>query len=90
MAKIPTLKITGGVPHRVIEQPYFLKNMPMNPYLGTVHDGVSTGYHQGFSVKPIHWLYRFRHNYLPTGMPVGMYSRNPAGKALHWLEASNW
>ena len=71
-----------------VEQPYFLKKMPHNPYIGTVHDGVSTDYMKGFSVKPINWLYRFRYNNTPTGLPLGFYGRNPPGKHVHWLEVS--
>lgn len=72
----------------IVEQPYFLKKMPSNPYIGAVHDGKSTGYGQGWSVKPINWVYRFRYNSQPTGIPTGFYNRNPGGKQVHWLEVS--
>lgn len=85
-----TVRCSGGgasMSH-VVEQPYFLKKMPSNPFIGAVHDGKTTSYLQGYSVKPMHWLYRFRYNTLPTGIPTGFYNRNPAGKQVHWLEVS--
>lgn len=72
----------------IVEHPYFLKKMPSNPYLGTVHDGKSTAYGTGFTSKPMNWVYRFRYNSLPTGIPTGFYNRNPGGKSVHWLEVS--
>ena len=72
----------------VIDHGYYLKPMTLNPYIGTVHDGVSTGYNQGFSKKHIHWLQRFRYNLLPIGKTTGMYSVNVGGKHVHYLEVS--
>ncbi|EPY31972.1 P27 protein [Strigomonas culicis] len=65
-----------------------MKPMPGNPYLSAVHDGASTGYQQGFSARPLNWLYRFRYNVLPSGMSGGFFSRNPYGRYVHWLEVS--
>lgn len=78
----------GASMKHVVDQPYFLKKMPSNPYLGAVHDGKTTAYNEGWSVKPMNWVYRFRHNSLPTGIPTGFYNRNPGGKQVHWLEVS--
>jgi len=64
-----------------------LKHHPANPYLGSVHDGVTSDFLKGYSVKPIHWLYRFRYNTNPRGAPP-MYMRNTLGKDIHWLEVS--
>lgn len=84
-----SLKMSGGMAKaNVIDQPYYLKAVPMNPYIGTVHNGVSTEFNTGFSVKKIPFLYRFRHNILPTGIQCGFFSRNPMGKHVHWLEVS--
>lgn len=78
----------GGSMQHVVEHPYFLKKMPSNPYIGTVHDGKSTAYNTGFSVKPMNWVYRWRYNSQPTGIPTGPFNRNPGGKQVHWLEVS--
>ena len=80
-------KICGHTPVFYVPQPYFLKHSPLNPFFGAVHDGVSTGWLQGYSVKPIHWLYRFRHNLNYRAAPP-LYLRNPLGKDIHWLEVS--
>lgn len=74
--------------NNVCEQPYYLKPVAENPYLGTQHDGVSTEYNTGYSVKPIHHLYRFTHNVLPENIPR-MNCKSPWGKRLHWLEVTN-
>lgn len=81
-------KIGGHRPFFVVEQPYYLKHSPMNPFLGAVYDNVSVGQLKGYSLKPIHWLYRFRYNTAPRGsVPLGL--QNPGGKNVHWLEVSN-
>jgi hypothetical protein len=80
-------RIGGCLPLFFAKQPYYLKHMPMNPAFGCVHDGTSTAYGQGFSAKPIHWLYRFRYNSQHRGA-VPTYLRNPGGKWMHWLEVS--
>lgn len=87
MARV-TSKISGGLARfHAVEHPYYLKTVPMNPYIGTVHDGVSTEYLTGFLSKHIPFLYRFRHNLFP-GMATGFYARNISGKNVHWLEVS--
>eukprot|EP00758_Cryptobia_borreli_P004341 Tbor_TRINITY_DN4319_c0_g1::TRINITY_DN4319_c0_g1_i1::g.7768::m.7768 len=78
----------GGAVANLIEQPYYLKPVPGNPFIGAVHDGTSTGFEKGYSFKPMNWLYRFRHNSLPIGIPRGFYGPNPMGKHVHWLEVS--
>ncbi|CAJ1028628.1 hypothetical protein, conserved [Leishmania lindenbergi] len=84
-----TGRMSGGVARaNLVDHGVYLKPMSLNPFLGTVHDGTSTGYFQGFSAKPIHWLYRFRYNLLPQGMSGGFFSRNPYGRFVHWLEVS--
>ncbi|KAG5474668.1 hypothetical protein GH5_03966 [Leishmania sp. Ghana 2012 LV757] len=84
-----TNRLSGGIARaNLVDHGAFLKPMSLNPCLGAVHDGVSTGYYQGFSAKPIHWLYRFRYNLLPQGMSGGFFSRNPYGRFVHWLEVS--
>ncbi|KAK7200971.1 P27 protein [Novymonas esmeraldas] len=84
-----TTKMSGGVARAsIVDHGVFLKPMSGNPYFGAVHDGVSTHYLQGYSAKPIHWLYRFRYNLLPSGMSGGFFSRNPYGRYVHWLEVS--
>jgi hypothetical protein len=77
----------GSARHHLVEQPYYLKPIPHNPYLGAVHDGTTQGYNEGFSHKNIAFLYRFRHN-LFAGLQTGFFSRNPSGKHVHWLEVS--
>jgi len=72
----------------VVQHPNYVKPVPNNPYILTVHDGVSTGYQQGFSPKPVNWLYRFRHNFLPLGITRGHFVRNPGGKYTHYLEVT--
>ena len=74
----------------VIDHGYYLKPMTMNPYIGTVHDGSSTLYNQGFAKKHIHWLHRFRYNLLPCGKTTGFYSVNALGKHVHYLEVSTF
>ncbi|KAG5495067.1 hypothetical protein JKF63_02120 [Porcisia hertigi] len=82
-------KMCGGLAARtVVDHGYYLKPMTGNPYLCTQHDGVSTGYLQGFFPKDVNWLYRFRYNLLPAGMSGGFFSRNPYGRYVHWLEVS--
>ncbi|KAK7194702.1 hypothetical protein NESM_000389500 [Novymonas esmeraldas] len=82
-------KMSGGVAcHSVAEHARFLKPMTGNPYLCAQHDGVTTAYQQGFTARPVHWLYRFRYNLLPVGMSGGFFSRNPYGRYVHWLEVS--
>lgn len=73
---------------QIVKQPYYLKPMPANPYLGLVHDGTSTGYMEGFSVKPMNHIYRYRYNLFPVGQSTGMYGRNKWAKHVHWLEVS--
>jgi len=72
----------------VIDHGYYLKPMTMNPYVGTVHDGTTTAYNQGFVKKHMHWLQRFRYNLLPLAKTTGMYSVNKMGKHVHYLEVS--
>lgn len=72
----------------VIDHGYYLKPMNFNPYLGTAHDGTSKGYNQGFVKKHMHWLYRFRYNYLPLGKCTGFHPVNKLGKHVHYLEVS--
>ncbi|CUF11912.1 transmembrane protein, putative [Bodo saltans] len=82
-------KMSGGMArYNVIDHGHYLKPVSQNPYIGTVHDGMSTGYGQGFASKAMPFLYRFRHNLLPQGMATGFFSRNPSGKHVHWLEVS--
>lgn len=84
-----TLKMSGGAArYNVVEHANYIKPISMNPYVNTVHDGVSTGYHEGFASKAMPFLYRFRHNLLPQGIATGFFSRNPSGKHVHWLEVS--
>ncbi|KPA85427.1 putative mitochondrial P27 protein, putative (P27) [Leptomonas pyrrhocoris] len=84
-----TSKMSGGVARaNLVDHGVLLKPVSCNPFLGAVHDGTSTGYMQGYAAKPIHWLYRFRHNLLPQGMATGFFSRNPYGRYVHWLEVS--
>jgi len=87
--RIASHKLSGGMAKaNIVDHGYFLKPMPGNPYLQTVHDGTSVGFNQGFSKKPLHWIARFRYNLLPVGMVLGPYSHNPLGKEVHWLEVS--
>lgn len=82
-------KMSGGLArYNVIEHAKYLKPVSMNPFIGTVHDGVTTEYEGGFSSTNMPFLYRFRHNLLPQGMARGFYARNIAGKHVHWLEVS--
>ena len=82
-------KMSGGIAStNVVNHGVYVKPMPNNPYISTVHDGTSTGYMQGFAPKHMHWLYRFRYNLLPQGMATGFFSRNPYGRYVHWLEVS--
>ncbi|CBZ28465.1 conserved hypothetical protein [Leishmania mexicana MHOM/GT/2001/U1103] len=84
-----TAKLSGGMARaNLVDHGVYLKPMSSNPFLGAVHDGISTGYCQGYSAKPIHWLYRFRYNVLPQGISCGFFSRNPYGRYVHWLEVS--
>lgn len=84
-----THKMSGGMSRaHVVEHPYYLQTVSHNPYVGAVHDGVSTGYGQGFASKNIPFLYRFRFNLLPQGQNTGFFCRNPMGKHVHWLEVS--
>jgi hypothetical protein len=83
------MKMSGGMARfNVVEHANLVKPVSHNPYIGTVHDGVTTGYNEGFSSKAMPFLYRFRHNILPQGMATGFFSRNPSGKHIHWLEVS--
>jgi hypothetical protein len=82
-----TFRIGGAAPIFFEKQPYYLKHMPCNPAFGLVHDGTTTAYGKGFTVKPIHWLYRFRWNSQHRGAGP-TYLRNPGGKWMHWLEVS--
>jgi hypothetical protein len=92
---LPNLPIMSKFNHKLfchqpifaVPQPYYLKHVPMNPYFGCQHDGITSEWQKGFSVKPIHWIYRFRHNTTPLGCPP-LYLRNPPGKDVHWLEVS--
>ncbi|ORC89703.1 P27 protein [Trypanosoma theileri] len=84
-----TSKMCGGMARaNVVDHGVYVKPITHNPYVATVHDGVSTGYLEGFSPKPLHWLYRFRYNLLPQGFATGFFSRNPYGRYVHWLEVS--
>lgn len=84
-----TTKMSGGMARaNIVDHGVLVKPVSFNPYLGAVHDGVSTGYLQGYAARSIHWLYRFRHNLLPQGMATGFFSRNPYGRYVHWLEVS--
>ncbi|GET90018.1 hypothetical protein, conserved [Leishmania tarentolae] len=84
-----TTKISGGMARaNLVDHGVYVKPMSLNPFLGAVHDGTSTGYCQGYSAKPMHWLYRFRYNLLPQGISGGFFSRNPYGRYVHWLEVS--
>ncbi|KAH8609656.1 hypothetical protein ERJ75_001180600 [Trypanosoma vivax] len=88
MSRLST-RISGGAARsNVVDHGVYLKPITHNPYICTVHDGVSTGYLEGFSPKPIHWLYRFRYNLLPQGFSCGFFARNPYGRYVHWLEVS--
>lgn len=87
MARV-THKMSGGMARaNLVEHNYYLKPVPMNPYLGAVHDGRTELYNEGFSAKHIPFLYRFRHNLFP-GWQTGFFCRNPNGKFVHWLEVS--
>ena len=80
-------RISGAQPIYFAKQPYYLKHMPGNPSFGLVHDGTTTKYGQGFTVKKMSWLYRFRYNVSHRGAtPLNL--RNPGGKWQHWLEVS--
>ncbi|ESL10160.1 hypothetical protein TRSC58_02111 [Trypanosoma rangeli SC58] len=84
-----TTKICGGMARsNVVDHGVYVKPVSHNPFISSVHDGVSTGYLEGFAAKPIHWLYRFRFNSLPQGFATGFFSRNPYGRYVHWLEVS--
>ncbi|RHW67177.1 P27 protein [Trypanosoma brucei equiperdum] len=84
-----TTRIGGGMARtNVVDHGVHVKPITHNPYIYAVHDGVSTGYLEGFSPKPMHWLYRFRYNMLPQGFACGFFSRNPYGRYVHWLEVS--
>ena len=85
-----TQKLAGGgtMCANLVQHGNYVKPVPQNPYILTVHDGVSTGYQQGFSPKPVNWLYRFRHNLLPLGISHGHFIRNPGGKYTHYLEVT--
>jgi hypothetical protein len=88
MARASQKMAFGGMArHHVVEQPYYLKTVPHNPYIGAVHDGVTTQYNEGYAAKLIPFLYRFRHNMF-AGLQTGFFSRNPSGKHIHWLEVS--
>lgn len=79
----------GGMARtNVVDHGVFVKPISHNPFISTEHNGISTGYLQGFSAKPMHWLYRFRYNFLPQGFATGFFSRNPYGRYVHWLEVS--
>lgn len=73
---------------KVVDHPYYLKNMPSNPYIGAVHDGSSTAYRGGFVSKHMNHLYRFRYNLFPRGQTTGYYAGNKFAKHVHWLEVS--
>jgi hypothetical protein len=79
----------GGEAIFFAKQSRYLAHVPANPTFGCVHDGVSVEYMQGFTEKPMHWLYRFRHNTNPRGA-TPLYLRNPGDKVKHWLEISNF
>lgn len=79
-------KMTQWRAFSVVPQPYYLKKTGMNDFLGVKHDGHSTGYLEGYSVKPIHFLNRFRHNEYQFLTP--WYVKNPPGKDKHWLEVT--
>lgn len=88
MARV-THKMSGGIARfHAVDHPYYLRTVSHNPYVGAVHDGVSTGYGQGFASKHIPFLYRFRFNLLPQGQNTGFFCLNPMGKHIHWLEVS--
>ena len=74
--------------NNVCEQPYYLKPVAENPFIGTQHDGVSTEYHTGYSVKPIHHLYRFTHNVLPENIPRNGL-KAMCSKRVHWMEMTS-
>jgi hypothetical protein len=65
----------------------YLKFSPMNPGFGSQYDGTTTAFGQGYTSKPMNWLYRFRYNTTPRGV-TPLYLRNPGGKTIHWLEVS--
>lgn len=88
MARASTKMCGGNAKFNVVDHGHYLKPISMNPYVGTVHDGVTTAYNEGFSSKAMPFLYRFRHNLLPQGIATGFFSRNPSGKHVHWLEVS--
>lgn len=79
----------GAARQSVVEHANYMKPMSHNPYLCAVHDGSSTGYMQGYTARPVNWLYRFRYNLLPQGFATGFFSRNPYGRYVHWLEVSS-
>lgn len=83
-----THKMSGGIARQnLLEFKNLIKPVPHNPYIGTVHDGRTESYNEGFLEKPMPFLYRFRHNLFP-GWQTGFFCRNPQGKYVHWLEVS--
>ena len=84
------LRCTGNfeAAAKVVDHPYYLKNMPMNPYIGAVYDGSSTAYRGGYVSKHMHHMYRFRYNLFPRGQTTGYYAGNKFAKHVHWLEVS--
>jgi len=86
------MRASGGLPVFACENKFgegYVKNMPLNPYINSTHDGVTEEYGKGFTKKNIHWLMRFRHNLLPRGRTQGNHlNANPPGKQAHWLEVS--
>lgn len=80
-------KCFGGARVFQSEPPYYLKQSPGNPWFGMVHDGTSTAWGEGFTHKPMNWIYRFRWNSQHRGAQT-LFTRNPGGKCPHWLEIS--
>lgn len=70
------------------ERPYYMKQAPGNWFVGMEHDGATTGYHQGFSAKPLPFLTRFRYNVTEFGA-CPLEHRHPSYyKYVHWMECS--
>jgi len=66
----------------------FLMPAPGNHVFGFEHDGVSSGYGQGFNETKFNFLTRFRWNTTPLGA-CPLYLRHPSRhKYVHWMYVS--
>eukprot|EP00760_Papus_ankaliazontas_P007536 PhM_4_TR13366/c2_g1_i2/m.64898 len=76
----------GGARPHVGQLPYYVHEVPGNPYAFFNHDGQTTEFMKGFTPKKVGWLQRFRHNMNPRCTAVGAFAFNIWGKNVHWLE----